>query len=324
MEILYRPRRNRRTAAVRSLVRETRLHPGQFVMPVFVEQGKGIVTSIAAMPGVNRYSPDTLVTFLKEVEAAGIPGVALFPKIEDSLKDSHGTIGLDPKGLVPEMIDRIKSEIPNLSVFTDIALDPYSCDGHDGVVENGQIINDVSVEILAQMAVMHAEAGADWVSPSDMMDGRIAEIRIAMDQSGHTDTGIMSYAAKYASAFYGPFRDALDSAPKAGDKKTYQMDPANAREAIKEVEIDICEGADMVMVKPALSYLDIIKSVKERFTVPVSAYHVSGEYSMICAAAERGWLNKEQAMMESLLSISRAGADCIWSYYALEAARLID
>jgi porphobilinogen synthase len=319
--MLSRPRRNRQTIAVRNLVRETLLSPFDFIYPVFIVEGQKQKQPISALPGQFRYSTDELLKVCEELEKLQIPGLVLFPKIEDSLKNESASEALNPKGLVPKTIRKIKKHFPDLVVFTDIALDPFSSDGHDGLVKNGEILNDETVQVLAKMSVVHAEAGADFVAPSDMMDGRVKNIRLALDQKDFKKVGILSYTAKYASSFYGPFRSALDSAPRAGDKKTYQMDPANSREALRELKLDIAEGADMVMVKPALPYLDIIRLFKQYSTLPIAAYNVSGEYAMIKAAGEKGWINEKAVRDETLLSIKRAGADIIFSYFAVEYAR---
>lgn len=320
-KMLERPRRNRKSQKIRDLVKESQVTSHDFIYPVFIVDGMNQKQDISALPGQMRYSPDELLKVCEEVESLGIPGIALFPKIEDSLKNHRATESLNSKGLVPRTVREIKKRFPELLVFTDIALDPFSSDGHDGIVENGKIINDESVEALAKMAVVHAEAGVDFVAPSDMMDGRVRRIREILDQDGFHETGILSYTAKYASSFYGPFRSALDSAPRAGDKKTYQMDPSNSRESLRELKLDISEGADIVMVKPALAYLDIIRQFKDQSTVPIAAYNVSGEYAMIKAAAEKGWLDGDAARDEMLLSIKRSGADIIFSYFALEFCR---
>jgi porphobilinogen synthase len=323
---MYLQRRNRilRTnPSIRSLVAETTLTPNDFIAPLFIDEGENITTGIASMPNYFRRSLDLTVKEVKELWSMGIKSVLLFIKCADNLKDNEGTEAVNPNGLMQRSIKAIKDAVPEMIVMTDVALDPYSSYGHDGIVENGEIVNDPTVEVLAQMSVSHAQAGADIVAPSDMMDGRIAAIRNALEQNGFSKTGILAYSAKYASCFYGPFRDALDSAPGFGDKKTYQMDYANRIEAIKETLMDIEEGADIVMVKPAMAYLDIIREVKNAVTVPVSAYHVSGEYAMIKAAAKMGWLNEEKAIVESLTSIKRAGADLIATYFAKEAVRLI-
>ncbi len=319
--MLSRPRRNRKNSSVRNLVRENALSPHDFVYPLFIVEGKNQKQPISALPGQFRYSIDELLKVCKEVEDLSIPGVVLFPKIEDSLKDSKASEALNKNGLVPRAVRAIKKDFPDLVVFTDIALDPFSSDGHDGLVVDGEILNDETLEVLSQMAVVHAEAGADFVAPSDMMDGRVRNIRQALDAQHFKNVGILSYTAKYASSFYGPFRSALDSAPRAGDKKTYQMDPANSREALRELKHDLREGADMVMVKPALPYLDIIHLFKQHSTLPIAAYNVSGEYAMIKAAGEKNWIDEKRARDESLLSIKRAGADIIFSYFALEFAK---
>jgi porphobilinogen synthase len=323
---MYLQRRNRilRTnPAIRSLVAETNLTPNDFIAPLFIDEGKNIATEIASMPNYFRRSLDLTVRDVKELWNMGIKSVLLFIKCKDELKDNTGSEALNPDGLMQRSIKAIKDAVPEMIIMTDVALDPYSSYGHDGIVENSEIVNDPTVEVLAQMSVSHAQAGADLVAPSDMMDGRISAIRKALEQNGFTKTGILAYSAKYASCFYGPFRDALDSAPGFGDKKTYQMDYANRIEAIRETEMDVEEGADIVMVKPAMAYLDIIREVKNAVPVPVSAYHVSGEYAMIKAAAKMGWLNEEKAILESLTAIKRAGADLIATYFAKDAVRLI-
>jgi porphobilinogen synthase len=321
--VLIRPRRNRRHPALRRLVRETQLSTDDLVLPLFVQDGDDRVTPIASMPGHARLSIDRLVEKAGEAVALGIPGVALFPVIPDSEKDPRGSACAKPDGLLQRSVRALKSTHPDLLVITDVALDPYSSDGHDGVLIDGRIDNDETLPILAAMAVAQAEAGADIVAPSDMMDGRVGAIREALDGSGFSEVGIGSYCTKYASAFYGPFRDALDSAPRSGDKMTYQMDPANAREALRELMLDESEGADWVMVKPGLVYADIIRLVRDHTALPVAAYHVSGEYAMLRAAAERGWLDYDRCLLESLLSLKRAGADVIFTYGALDAARLL-
>ena len=319
-------RRNRilrQSPAIRSLVAETILTPNDFIVPLFVVEGKGVRDEISSMPGYYRLSLDNLAKEVKELWAMGLKSVLLFIKCNDELKDNLGTEALNPNGLMQRSIKTVKNAVPDMLVMTDVALDPFSSYGHDGIVENGEIVNDATVEVLAQMSVSHAQAGADFVAPSDMMDGRIGAIRLALEQNGFTKTGIMAYSAKYASCFYGPFRDALDSAPGFGDKKSYQMDYANRSEAIKEVLMDIEEGADIVMVKPALSYLDIIREVKNISDVPVSAYNISGEYAMIKAAAKMGWIEEDKAILEILTSIKRAGADLIATYFAKDAVRLL-
>jgi porphobilinogen synthase len=321
VELLQRPRRNRATASLRSLVRETALAPTDFIYPLFLVEGKGVRQPIASMPGVFRLSADELLKEAEEAYKLGIPAVALFPALPESLKDKRAKESVNPAGLLPATVKLLKDKLPGLVVVTDVAMDPYSSDGHDGLVEGGKILNDPTLEILADMAVAQAKAGADIVAPSDMMDGRVGYLRRRLDAEGFQDVGILAYSAKYASALYGPFREALDSAPRAGDKKTYQMDPANRREALREVRLDVSEGADMVMVKPALFYLDVISDVKAAVDVPVAAYNVSGEYGMIKAAVAAGWLKEEAAVEEMLLSIKRAGADILLSYFAKDVAR---
>jgi porphobilinogen synthase len=318
-----RPRRLRANSAIRNMLQEHRLHPHDFIAPLFIVDGNHIKQEIESMPDYFRYSLDRLAEELEELVALDIQSVLLFVKVRDHLKDNEGKEALNADGLMQRSIRFIKEEFPQLYVMTDVALDPYSSFGHDGIVEDGEIINDRTVDVLARMSVSHAQAGADMVAPSDMMDGRVGAIRHALDTAGFTHTGIMSYSAKYASSFYGPFRDALDSAPGFGNKKTYQMNPANSLEALREVELDIEEGADIVMVKPGLPYLDIVRSVKDTFNIPVSVYHVSGEYAMIKAAAKNGWLDEASTIMESLLSFKRAGADLIATYFAKEASKII-
>lgn len=305
------------------MVAETILKPADFIAPLFITEGKGVKEEISSMQNYYRMSLDLTIAEVKELWNLGIKSVLLFIKCSDDLKDNKGTEAVNPNGLMQQSIKAIKDACPEMVVMTDVALDPYSSYGHDGIVENGEIVNDTTVEVLARMSVSHAEAGADIVAPSDMMDGRILAIREALEANNFTKTGIMSYSAKYASCFYGPFRDALDSAPGFGDKKTYQMDYANRLEAIKETIMDVEEGADIVMVKPAMAYLDIIRDIKNEVTLPVSAYHVSGEYAMIKAAAKMGWLDENKAVIESLTSIKRAGADLIATYFAKDAAKLI-
>ena len=322
--MIIRPRILRSNPSVRALVEETRLSMNDFIAPVFIVEGEGIEEEIASLPGYFRRSLDKTLEEILDLYSLGVRSVLLFIKCKDECKDNAGTEALNPGGLMQRSIKAIKLACPEMYVMTDVALDPYSSYGHDGIVMEGQIANDATVEVLAKMAVSHAEAGADMVAPSDMMDGRIGAIRTALEAAKFTNTGIMAYSAKYASCFYGPFRDALDSAPGFGDKKTYQMNPANRLEAMREVELDIKEGADIVMVKPALAYLDIIREVKNKVNVPVSAYHVSGEYSMIKAASMNGWLNHDQAVLETTLSIKRAGADLIATYFVKDLARLLD
>ncbi len=321
--MIRRNRILRVSPAIRSMVAETILTPSDFIAPLFIDEGTGYKEEISSMQGYYRMSVDNTVKEVKELWNMGIRSVLLFIKCKDELKDNKGTEALNPNGLMQRSIKAIKDACPGMVVMTDVALDPFTSYGHDGIVENNEIVNDATVEVLAKMSVSHAEAGADFVAPSDMMDGRILAIREALEESNFTKVGIMSYSAKYASCFYGPFRDALDSAPGFGDKKTYQMDFANRTEAIKETLMDVEEGADIVMVKPAMSYLDIIREIKNTVDVPVSAYHVSGEYAMIKAAAKMGWLNEEKAIIESLTSIKRAGADLIATYFAKDAVRLI-
>ena len=322
---MYLQKRNRilrSSPAIRAMVAETALTPNDFIVPLFIDEGKNIKTEIASMPGYYRYSLDLTITEIKELWSMGVKSVLLFIKCKDELKDNKGTESYNPDGLMQRSIKDIKNAVPEMVIMTDVALDPYSIYGHDGIVEGNEILNDATVEVLAKMSVSHAEAGADWVAPSDMMDGRIAAMRTALEENNF-QTGIMSYSAKYASCFYGPFRDALDSAPGFGDKKTYQMDYRNRLEAIKETLMDVEEGADMVMVKPAMAYLDIIREVKNAVNIPVSAYNVSGEYAMIKAAAKMGWLNEDQAILETLTGMKRAGADLIATYFAKQAIRLI-
>lgn len=321
IKISQRPRRNRSTSAVRSLVRETLVHPGDLIYPLFVMEGKKQRVPISSMKDQSRQSIDVLVETCKQARDLGISGVALFPVISDKKKDKYAAESANEKGLLQEAIAEIKAKVSGLAVIGDVAMDPYSTDGHDGLVEGDEILNDETLPILAAMSVAQARAGADFVAPSDMMDGRIGYIRKALDEAGFTKTGIISYAAKYASSLYGPFREALDSAPRSGDKKTYQMDFANKREALREIVLDVEQGADIIMVKPALAYLDIISAARARVQLPIAAYQVSGEYAMIHAAAERGWMNPEMAMVETLTSIKRAGADMILTYFALEMAR---
>lgn len=319
-----RPRRNRVSDSIRRLVRETVVQPDNLILPLFVMEGRGQKVPIKSMSGQARLSRDKIVELAKHAYSLGIPAVALFPVIEDKLKDKYAKESTNPDGLLQKTVADLKEKIPGLTVITDVAMDPYSTDGHDGLVEGDRIVNDPTLEILAAMSIAQAKAGADIVAPSDMMDGRVGVMRKALDQNGYTDTGILSYAAKYASSFYGPFREALDSAPRAGDKKTYQMDPANKREAIREAILDVQEGADIVMVKPALSYLDIISSIRSKVNVPVAAYQVSGEYAMIQAAASNGWIDGERAMFETLTSIKRAGADMILTYFAVQMAESLN
>ena len=318
-----RPRRNRRTEAIRKLVRETHLAPSQLVLPLFVQEGRIRRTAIDSLPGCFRLTPDLILEEAREAQALGIPAIALFPVISSALKDRTASESANDNGLLPQTVRLIKEALPDMAVITDVAMDPYSTDGHDGLVEDGKIMNDATLDILARMAVAQARAGADFLAPSDMMDGRVAFIRQALDENGFEETGILSYAVKYASAFYGPFREALDSAPRAGDKKTYQMDPANAREAEREALLDEKEGADIVMVKPALPYLDIVSRVRAAVKIPVAAYQVSGEYAMLKAGAAQGWLDENAALLETLTAIRRAGADILFTYAAKTAAKLL-
>ncbi|MEM6844668.1 MAG: porphobilinogen synthase [Bacteroidota bacterium] len=316
-----RPRRNRKSSVIRNLVEETQLSVQHLIFPVFIIDGENQREEVASMPGIFRYSVDLLLEEIAQCRDLGIRTFAPFPALTDDKKDRLAKEGHNPDGLFPTAIRRIKENFPNVCLMTDIAMDPYSSDGHDGLVQNGEILNDETLEILGKMALVQAEAGTDILGPSDMMDGRVGYLRNLLDEHGYRQVSIMSYTAKYASAFYGPFRDALDSAPKAGDKKTYQMNPANYREALLEAELDYDEGADMLMVKPAMPYLDVIRLLKDNLPVPVAAYQVSGEYAMIKAAAAKNWLDSTQAMQESLTSIRRAGADIILTYFAKEYAR---
>ncbi len=323
MKLINRHRRLRSTASLRSLVRENEITVNDFIVPLFVVEGTGVKEEIPSMPNYFRHSLDTLEDELKEIVSLGLKSVLLFVKVSDELKDNAGTEALNPNGLMQRTIKLVKSKAPNLVVMTDVALDPYSSFGHDGVVVDGEVENDSTVNILAKMAVSHAEAGSDFVAPSDMMDGRIQAIREALDKAGFYNTAIMAYSAKYASAFYGPFRDALDSAPGFGDKKTYQMDPANRLEAIKEIISDVYEGADILMVKPGMAYLDIVRDAANEVEIPVAVYQVSGEYAMIKAAAEKGWLDEEQVVMESIMAFKRAGATLIASYFAKDVVKYL-
>lgn len=321
--MIRRNRIMRATPAIRAMVAETILRPSDFIAPLFIVEGKNVKEEIISMPGYFRYSLDLVVEEVKELWSLGIKSVLLFVMVPDNLKDNKGTEAVNPDGLMQRSIKALKEAVPGLVVMTDVALDPYSIYGHDGIVENEQIVNDATVEVLTRMSLSHAQAGADFVAPSDMMDGRILAIRNILEENNFTKVGIMAYSAKYASCFYGPFRDALDSAPGFGDKKTYQMDYANSTEAILETLQDIEQGADIVMVKPALAYLDIIRILKDTVHVPISAYHVSGEYSLIKAAAQRGWLDENKTILETLTSIKRAGASLIATYFAKDAAKLL-
>ncbi|MHC4954526.1 MAG: porphobilinogen synthase [Planctomycetota bacterium] len=320
IDLPIRPRRNRSSEAVRRLVRETSLSPDDLIWPLFVIEGDHEEAPIPSMPDCFRWSRDRIVAEAKEAFARGIPAIALFPVIDDTLKDPMARASTEPDGLIQKTVRDLKSAVPDLCVITDVAMDPYSSDGHDGILNEGKILNDPTLEVLAAMAVSQAEAGADLVAPSDMMDGRVGAIRGALDANGYSEAGILAYSAKYASAFYGPFRSALDSAPRGGDKKTYQMDPANAREALREVNLDIDEGADIVMVKPALAYLDVLALLASEVDVPVAAYQVSGEYAMLKAAGKHGWLDYDAVIRECLTGIKRAGADMIFSYAAFDVA----
>lgn len=322
--MLRRPRRNRKSSAIRDLVQETTLQVSDFIFPMFVQEGISQKVEIKSMPGIYRYSIDTLLEELKEVTDLGIRAIDLFPNYPEAKKDRTATESYKEDTFYLKAISAVKNQFPELVIMTDVAMDPYSSDGHDGLVENGKILNDATLEILGKMSVAQAKAGADILGPSDMMDGRIGYIRNLLDDNHLEDVSIMSYTAKYASAFYGPFRDALESAPKFGDKKTYQMNTANSREALIEGMLDFEEGADMLMVKPALSYLDIIKLLNDNFDIPIAAYNVSGEYAMVKAAEQNGWVDGQRAMMEILMSIRRAGAKCILTYFAKEAAVILN
>jgi len=321
MDLTKRPRRLRRSAAVRRLVRETSVQVDDLIYPMFVTEGEKTREPIDSMPGQFRFTVDELVAECQEIWEMGIPAVNLFGYSAE--KDDTASKSYDPNGLIQRAIRGIKAQVPELCVQTDIALDPYTNHGHDGLVVASEIVNDESVEVLCKMALSHAEAGVDWVAPSDMMDGRVGRMRQALDGAGHINVGILAYSAKYASCFYGPFRGALESAPKKGDKKTYQMDPANSREALVEIALDIEQGADVIMVKPAMAYLDVIAAARLAFDVPIAAYNVSGEFGMITAAAERGWVDREKAIMETLTAIKRAGADMILTYFAKEVAGIL-
>lgn len=321
--LITRPRILRQSPAIRAMVAETHLSAEQLIAPLFIVEGEGIEEQIPSLPGYYRRSLDLTLKEAELLFSIGIRSVLLFVKSKDEYKDNLGTEALNENGLMQRSIRAIKGAVPQLCVMTDVALDPFSSFGHDGIVKGEEIVNDETVAVLAKMAVSHAKAGADFVAPSDMMDGRIAAIRKALEEDQLHNIGIMAYSAKYASCFYGPFRDALDSAPGFGDKKTYQMNPANRLEAIREAKLDVAEGADIIMVKPALSYLDIIREVKNDVLVPVSAYHVSGEYAMIKAAAQKGWLNEDAAILETTLSIKRAGANLIATYFAKDIIRLL-
>lgn len=322
--MLRRPRRNRKSAAIREMVEETTLTTKDFIFPLFLLEGKNRKLEVESMPGIFRLTTDLMLKEIEECMKLGIKAFDIFPVVEEKHKDKMATQSANQNFFYLKALKEIKTQFPEACIMTDVAMDPYSSDGHDGIVdENGNILNDETLEVLADMALAQAETGIDIIGPSDMMDGRVEEIRDVLDDNNFEHVSIMSYSAKYASAFYGPFRDALDSAPKSGDKKTYQMNPANKHEALIEAELDADEGADFLMVKPALAYLDVIHLLKENHELPIAAYNVSGEYSMIKAAAQKGWLDGERTMMESLLSIKRAGADVILSYFAKEAAVIL-
>lgn len=320
LSIQHRPRRLRRTDGLRRMVQESHLTVNDLIYPVFVMEGSNLKEEIASMPGCDRYSLDLLLTEVAAAAELGIPAIALFPLIPCNQKDNAGTESYNPQGLVPRAIRAIKQAVPSMVVITDVALDPYSTEGHDGILQDGQILNDETVAVLVKQALCQAEAGANLVAPSDMMDGRVGAIRAALDAEGWINVGILAYSAKYASAYYGPFRDALGSAPKFGDKKSYQMDPANGKEALKEVTLDIAEGADIVMIKPALAYMDIIYQIRQQTNLPIAAYNVSGEYAMIKAAAQQGWINEKKIVLETLTGLKRAGADLILTYFAKDVA----
>lgn len=320
--MLNRPRRNRSSAAIRTMVEENRLSVKDLLFPLFVMDGSAKKTEIKSMPGIYRYTTDLLLKEIEECLNLGITSYALFPQVAEDRKDSLATESHRQGSLYLEAIHAVTSRFPEISMLTDVAMDPYSSDGHDGIVRGGEILNDETLEVLAKMAVAQAQAGSKLIGPSDMMDGRVGYLRESLDDAGFTNVGIMAYSAKYASAFYGPFRDALESAPKFGDKKTYQMNPANSREALREAELDELEGADFLMVKPALAYLDIISLLRDNTNLPIAAYNVSGEYAMVKAAAANGWIDGEKAMLESLLSMKRAGAQVILTYFAKEFAQL--
>ncbi len=322
LDLPLRPRRNRRTETLRGFARETVLAADRFIYPLFLREGQG-AQPIASMPGCLRHDLDSLRREAADAAADGIRALAIFPAVVESKKTADAAEAWNPEGLIPTALRRLKADLPEMTLVTDVALDPYNADGHDGLVRNGVIVNDETVAALCKQAVCQAQAGADIIAPSDMMDGRVGAIRGALDAAGFAEVAILSYTAKYASAYYGPFRDALDSAPRFGDKKTYQMDPANAREALRELELDEAEGADIVMVKPAGAYLDVIRLLRDHTALPVAAYQVSGEYAMVKAACANGWLDERKVVLESLLAIRRAGADAIWTYFARQAARYL-
>lgn len=319
-----RNRRIRKDRSIRAMVQENRLHANNFIVPLFVMEGQNSKEEISSMPGYFRYTIDLLINEAKECFELGIKSALIFAKIENELKDNSGKEALNPNGLMQRAIKALKKEVPQMYLMSDVALDPYSEYGHDGIVENNQIINDKTIMLLADIAVSHAEAGVDTVAPSDMMDGRILAIREALEDNNFINVGIMSYSVKYASSFYGPFRDALDSSPGFGDKKTYQMDPCNSWESISEVEQDLEEGADIIMIKPGMPYLDMVRHIKNNFDTTISVYQVSGEYAMIKAASQKGWLSHDEAMMESLIGFKRAGANLIATYFAKEAAKILN
>lgn len=329
MHLYNRHRRLRKNESIRSMIRENSLTPNDFILPIFLAEGQGVKEEIASMPGIYRQSLDNTIKEVKEIWDLGIKAVNIYCKVSDNLKDNTGKESWNPNGLMQNTIKAIKDAVPEMIVMPDVALDPYSVYGHDGIIKNGEVINDETVDALVKMTLSHAEAGADFVAPSDMMDGRIGAMRMALEENGFHNVGIMTYAAKYASSFYGPFRSALDSAPVDGenipqDKKTYQMDYHNSEEALREAIADVEEGADILMVKPGMAYLDIVKLVKDNLQVPVSVYQVSGEYAMIKAAVEKGWLDNDKVILESLTAFKRAGADLISTYFAKEAARLLN
>ncbi|WP_242921305.1 porphobilinogen synthase [Pontibacter liquoris] len=321
--MIRRPRRNRQTEVIRNMVQETTLTTHDLIYPLFLIDGQNQRVEVKSMPGINRFSIDTVLDEVAACVDLGVKAFAPFPSIPEAQKDKYATESHNPEGLFPSAIREIKRNFPEVALITDVAMDPYNSDGHDGIVENGEILNDETLEVLAKMALTQAQAGADIVAPSDMMDGRIGHVRQVLDANGFQKVAIMAYTAKYASAFYGPFRDALGSAPKAGDKKTYQMNYANSREALIEAELDTLEGADYLMVKPALAYLDVIKLLRDNSSLPIAAYNISGEYAMVKAAAQNGWIDGDKAMVEVLTSIKRAGADIILTYFAKEYAQLL-
>ncbi|MFN8117629.1 MAG: porphobilinogen synthase [Bacteroidia bacterium] len=318
--ITHRPRRNRKSEAIRNLVQENHVTVNDFIFPLFLIDGKNKKSEVKSMPGIFRLSPDLMLKEIEQCLKLGITTFDVFPSLTDKYKDKYATESTNKNGLYLKTLALIKKKFPEACIMTDVAMDPYSSDGHDGLVKNGEIVNDETLEILAKMAIAQADCGIDIIGPSDMMDGRVGYLREALDEAGHTNVSIMSYTAKYASAFYGPFRDALDSAPKFGDKKTYQMNPANSKEALIEAQLDLEEGADFLMVKPALSYLDIIKDLNTNFDLPIAAYNVSGEYAMVKAAAAKGWIDGDRVRDEILLSMKRAGASIILTYFAKEWA----